>query len=574
MELSFLIGGEAGMGVMVSGRTLSRAFVRGGYHVFATNEYPSLIRGGHNFYLARVSDRRVRSQVWRVDLLIALDRLTVERHKCRLHEGSATILDSGYADVSVRGLKVIVPMTEMVEEAGIPRVLRNAAALGAAVALVGYDLDLLAAVMRDTLRGRLVEENVKVARAGYEYVVSNYDVESFRVKLKVASRGRETLFLSGNDAVALGAIRAGMKVFAAYPMTPASPILHLLAELQRDFDIVVLQPESELAAINIAIGAWFAGARAMTATSGGGFALMSEALGQAGMMEVPVVIVLAQRQGPSTGLPTYTSQADLRFALHASQGEFPRAVIAPGDVEEAFYLTVEAFNIAERYQMPVIVLTDKYLAESHSSVEPFDLSRARVVRGKLIAGTYEGPEYRRYAITDTGVSPMAIPGTKNALVKLNSSEHDEYGFTCEDPQVVTAMNDKRFKKLELLAEEVDREGVGVKTYGEGDVAVVVWGSTKGPVLEGLAELAEEGVEAKCVQVVFLSPFPARSLRAALEGSEKVVVVESNRTGQLAGLMTEVAGVRPDHVIVKYDGRPFYPEEVRERLARVITRGHA
>mgnify|MGYP000085342119 CR=1 FL=1 len=569
MELSFLVGGEAGMGVMVSGRVLSKAFVRGGYHVFATNEYPSLIRGGHNFYLARVSDEKVWSQVKRVDLLIALDRLTVERHEEKLHGGSVTIIDSRDSKgVEALDHLVEVPMSGIVKKANVPLILRNAVALGAAIAVLDYDLNLLFDVMRDTFREKLLEKNVEVARIGYEYVKETYNVSSFRIKLKPIENSKR-LFMTGNESIALGALRSGMKIFAAYPMTPASPILHFLARLQKDFDVVVLQPESELAAINIVIGSWFAGVRAMTATSGGGFSLMTEAFGQAGITEIPVVVVLAQRQGPSTGLPTYTSQGDLRFVLHASQGEFPRVIIAPGDIEEAFYLTVEAFNIAERYQLPVVVLVDKYLAESYSSVDPFDLDKAKVVRGDIISGMYEGSEYKRYQLTETGISPVVIPGTKGAVVKVNSSEHDEYGFTCEDPLVVTRMNEKRFKKLELLAKEVETKGLGVRVYGDGEITLIAWGSTKGPILESMRVLLKRGIRIKYVQVVFLSPLPVNSIKTTLRDSNEIIVIENNMTGQLASLLRERVNIVPDHVITKYDGRPFHPEELIMRVEEVI-----
>jgi len=569
MELSFLVGGEAGMGVMVSGRVFSKAFVRGGYYVFATNEYPSLIRGGHNFYLARVSDERIWSQVRRVDLLIALDKRTVIRHKSKLHEESATIIDTKDVEgIRIPGHLIEVPMFEIVKKLKAPSVLRNVAALGAAIAVIDYDLNLLFDVMRDTFKGKLLEKNLEVAKIGYNHVKENFDVCSFKIKLRPI-KDSNRLFMTGNESVALGALRAGMKIFAAYPMTPASPILHFLARLQKDFNIVVLQPESELAAINIVIGSWFAGARAMTATSGGGFSLMTEAFGQAGMTEIPVVVVLAQRQGPSTGLPTYTSQGDLRFVLHASQGEFPRVVIAPGDVEEAFYLTVEAFNIAEKYQLPVVILIDKYLAESYSSVDPFDLSKARVVRGELIFGEYEGNEYKRYSFTETGISPMVVPGTKGAIVKVNSSEHDECGFTCEDPVIVTRMNEKRFKKLELLAEEIKSRRLGIKVYGDSKITLIAWGSTKGPILESMKILSKRGIEVRYVQVVFLSPLPADSIKSILDSSKKIIVIENNMTGQLAGLLKEKAGITPDHVITKYDGRPFYPCELSLRIEEAI-----
>lgn len=379
------------------------------------------------------------------------------------------------------------------------------------------------------------------------------------------------MFISGNEAIGLGAIRAGMKIFVAYPMSPATSLLHFLADMQKYFDIVVLQPESEIAAINMVIGSWFAGARAMTATSGGGFSLMVEALGQAGITETPVVIVLVQRQGPSTGLPTHTAQGDLRFVLHASQGEFPRVVIAPGDIEEAFYLTVEAFNIAEKYQLPVIILSDKYLAESYASIPPFDLDKAKVERGDLITDYFEG-DYKRYKITPNGISPIALPGTKNAIIKANTLEHDEYGFSTEDPEIVTKMIEKRFRKLISLSNELRSKGLWYKVHSDdGEITIISWGSTKGPILEAMKLLEKDSIKAKFIQLVFLSPFPKDELKKLISET-KVVTIENNMTGQLASLLREHLLISPDYQILKYDGNPFYPEEIYEKVKKVVTHG--
>ena len=554
-DINILVGGPAGAGVFRSGRIISKTLFRHGYFVATENEYPSIIRGGHQWFLVRAGKEKVYSHRGYVDVVLALDNLTFEKHKGRLREGGIVVIDS--KNIKVKGDSVIsLPMSEIVRRHGAPRVAANMVGIGFIFGILGGDLGLLLGVIEESFRGKkgVVDVNKKLAKEGYEYS-SNVDIPENLPRIKGRAPLEGHILLSGNEATALGAVAAGLSFFAAYPMTPASPILHFLAEIQRDYGIVVVQPESELAAINMVIGAAYAGARSMTATSGGGFSLMVEALGQAAMTEIPVVIVEAMRTGPSTGLPTYTSQSDLRFALHASQGEFVRAVLAPGDPYEAFILARDALNIAWRYQIPVIVLTDKYLAENYWTVK--DFPDAEPEEGKVIRGEYRDGEYKRYMITPDGVSPMAIPGTRNALIVANSSEHDEYGHGSTDPEVVRSMVDKRFRKLDRLREEAERKGV--KVYGDGRVVVVTWGSTKNAVLEATRSFWN----LKVVQVLWLEPFPERRLGEELADAERVLVIENNKTGQLLSLIREKLLVEPDGFLGKYDGRPFLPEEVEE-----------
>jgi len=576
LRFTYLVGGEAGMGVAAAGRMLAKTFTRGGYFVHGMIDYPSLIRGGHNFYLATVSDERVWSQYFNPDIMIALNIDTIKKHSHRLLKGSGIITDYDFKLDGLQladGVKIYrIPLTKIVKELKASLIVRNSVALGALMALIGFDLEILLKVIGKELgkHREIAEINIKAAKAGYEYSRSNFGVGSFA---KIKPKGDSgNLVITGNEAVALGALRAGMKTYFAYPMTPASPILHFLALVQHDFDVVVVQPESEIAAINMAVGAWYAGSRSMVATSGGGFCLMTEALGQAAMTETPVVVVIAQRPGPSTGMPTYTSQGDLRFTIHASQGEFPRFVIAPGDSEEAFYLTVKAFNMAEKYQVPAIILTDKHLAESHATVPEFDLNKARVERGKIITGEYKGEEeYRRFKLTEDGISPMAIPGTLNAIVKVNSSEHNEFGYATANEANATRMMEKRFRKLRLMREEVENLPESVKIYGHrsSSTAIISWGSTKGAILEALKIIKERGADLKFIQVVFLAPFPEKRVREALKGVNKLILVENNYTGQLESLLREFL-LRPvDERILKYNGRPFFPKELAEKILEVI-----
>jgi len=579
-QISVLIGGEAGAGIFRSGFLFAKTCMRGGLYVFGTNDYQSLIRGGHNFYTARVDTEDVYSQADDIGLLIALNAETVTLHKDELVPGGGIIYDGDDIDLSAEKLgredsKLYpIPLRKIVwQELREQPIMRNTVALGAAVALLDYDLALLEGVLRDTFKAEVAESNMKAARRGHQYLKESFE-HGFEYRLeKAESAGKQRIFPSGNETVGLGAIQAGCKFYAAYPMTPSTGVLHFLAANERKNDMIVMQPEGEIAAVNMAAGAAFAGVRAMTATSGGGFCLMSEGLGMAGMTETPVVIMVAERPGPSTGLPTYSGQGDLRFVIHASQGEFPRVVIAPGDIEECFYETIHAFNLAEKYQIPVILLTDKYLAESQRSVEPFDVKRVKIERGDLIAGDYKDEElYRRHRFTETGVSPRALPLTRGAIVRTNADEHDELGYTSEDPEIATRMNDKRMKKLAFLSEELEKGNVETaKFFGPKEAAatIVSWGSTKGPIREAMKLLRQEGIMVNYLQILYLLPFPVNSVKEALHKAKKSIAIENNKTSQLSSLIREHLLRDLDHKVLKYDGRPFNPRYLAEEIKEVL-----
>jgi len=579
-ELSILIGGEAGAGIARSGFLFAKTCMRGGLHVFGTNDYQSLIRGGHNFYIARIDNEKVHSQTDCIDLLIALNAETVLLHKDGLVPDGGIIYDKDDITISSstldrKDLKLYpIPLRKIVrEELKEQLLMRNTIALGAVVALVDYDLTLLEGVLRDTFRAEVAESNIKAAQIGYKYIKKNFKNDfEYRLK-KMEIVGKRRIFLSGNEAVGLGAIRAGCKLYAAYPMTPSTGVLHFMAANERKYNMIVMQSEGEIAAINMVAGAAFAGVRAMTATSGGGFCLMSEGLGMTGITETPAVIMLAQRPGPSTGLPTYSSQSDLRFVIHASQGEFPRVVIAPGDIEECFYETMRAFNWAEKYQLPVILLTDKYLVESQMSVEPFDANRVKIERGTLITGEYGGEEeYKRHKITETGVSPRAIPLTKGTVVRTTANEHDEYGYTTEDPNMTTKMMDKRMRKLLYLAKELEEENMKTtKLYGSEEVeaTIVSWGSTKGPIREAMKLLNQEGIAVNYLQILYLQPFPTGIVEKIMDKAKKTIVIENNKTSQLSSLIREYVLRDVDHKILKYDGRSFNPGYLYQRIKDVL-----
>jgi 2-oxoglutarate ferredoxin oxidoreductase subunit alpha len=579
-KLSLLIGGEAGAGITRSGSLFAKACMRAGLSVFGTNDYQSLIRGGHNFYVVKVDADEVFSQADNLDLLLALNAETVKLHKSELVSGGGIIYDPEDINLesekqSGKDLKFYpVPLKKIVwEELKEDPIMRNTVALGAAFALLDCDLGLLNEVLRDTFKPEVAESNIKAAKRGHDYVKDNLTNDfSYRLT-KTELAGKRKILVSGNEAVGLGALRAGCKFYGCYPMTPITGLLHFMAENERKMEMLLIQPEGEIAAVNMATGASFAGVRAMTATSGGGFCLMTEGLGMTGMTETPVVIVVGQRPGPSTGLPTYSAQGDLRFVIHASQGEFPRVVISPGDVEECFYEIMRAFNWAEKYQMPVILLTDKYLVESQVSVEPFDINRVKIERGNLITGQYQGSkEYRKHEITETGVSPRALPSTKGAIVRTNADEHDEFGYTSENPVLTASMVEKRLRKLTYLAKELEERGIKTtKLYGpeEAQATIVSWGGTKGPIREALKILEHEDIPVNYLQIIYLHPFPVERVEKALSGTKKTIVVEHNRTSQLSSLIREHLLRDIDHKILKYDGRPFNPDYLAAKVKEVL-----
>lgn len=579
-DLSILIGGEAGAGITRSGYLLAKACIRGGLSVFGANDYQSLIRGGHNFYVLNIKAEEVYSQADHTDLLIALNAETITLHENGVVSGGAIVYDKDDTHLSPETLKredlklYGIPLKEIVkEELEAPILMRNTVAIGATFALVNYDLKLLEGALGDTFEPKIAEENIEAAYKGYDYVKGNFENNlGYRLR-KTEKTGGQRIFLTGNEAVGLGAISAGCKFYVAYPMTPSTGVLHFMAANERKYGMLVLQPEGEIAAINMVAGAAFAGVRAMTSTSGGGFCLMSEALGMTGMTETPVVVMVSQRTGPSTGLPTYTAQGDLRFIIHASQGEFPRLVIAPGDVEECYYETMRAFNWAEKYQIPAILLMDKYLSESQMSVQPFNSKEVKIERGELITGEYDGEdEYRRHKITETGISPRAIPSTRGAIVRTNADEHGEFGLTTEDPEMTTKMIDKRMRKLAGLAQEFEERNIETtKLYGSrgSEATIISWGSAKGPIREALKLLNKENIKLNFLQILYLLPFPAAKVEEVLNDAKKTIVVENNKTSQLSSLIREYLLRDVDHKILKYDGRPFDPDYLAQKIKEVL-----
>ena len=550
-EYSVLIGGQAGDGVRQAGQMVARIFNRLGYYVFGYDDYPSLIRGGHNFSLVRAAEKRVLNHNPEVDVIIALNKETVEKHAWRLNNNSLVIFD-GKEQIGVEGSKVLaVPMSAEVRKRRYHPLTRNTYALGIMAGALQIPLEILKDVVRSMLR-KHVEENLELAELGYEEGKNH----AIRRVEKLDNDPRPVL--TGNEAVALGAAKAGLRFYIGYPMTPASSLLHYLAAHEDELNVITVHPENEIGVAMMAIGAAYAGARTMVGTAGGGFALMVESLSLTGQNEIPVVFVVNQRPAPATGVPTYTAQSDLHFVLNAGHGEFPRVVVSPGDVDEAFYLAGKALNLAWKYQVPAIILSDKHLAESYMTAT-FDESRVKPEEPVLWK---PNGEFKRYLDTETGVSPMAFPGTPGAIVKATSYEHDEYGITTEEPEVITKMVEKRMRKVKYIVEELKREET-VKVYGEGETAIVTWGSTKGAVVE-----AAEKLGLKVIQPLYLEPFPTWAMEEALKGVKKLIDVEVNYGGALARLL-KTYGIHVDAKILRYDGRPWTPHELEERLREVV-----
>lgn len=579
-KLSWVIGGEAGYGIMTAGNNFAKAMVLGGLNIYTHTEYPSLIRGGHNTFAVRVEGQEVNSPIGLFNLVVALDKKTVEEFKDRLMEKGGIIYDSDKVRLEQSELSEFsdiklfpVPMTAIVNETeGAIRVMRNSVALGASMALLDYDFELLAEAIRGTYSKRkknsqILDANVEIAKKGYDYVKENFK-EDINVNIEKQEKSKK-MILTGNHSISLGALKAGCKFVSSYPMTPATSIMEYYASKEESMDVVMEQADTEIEAINLALGASYGGVRAMTATSGGGLALMSETTSLIGMAEQPLVIVDAQRPGPSTGLPTRQGQEDLKFVLNIGHGEFPRIVIAPGDVEECFYETFNAFNLADKYQLPVFILTDKYQASSLVSMPKFDTSHLKIDRGQMLTDkeAENAEDYKRFKITETGVSPRSIPGQK-AIYRSSSDEHDEYGNITEDPDNRNEMHEKRMRKLGSTLNEIPLP----KLYGpeKADITIVAWGSTKGSILDAIKYLEAEGITANLLHFVYINPFHTPYVKKMLEEAKVVVDVEENQTGQLAAVIKEHTGFTIPHKVLKYDGRTTYPSDIYDRIKELYN----
>jgi 2-oxoglutarate ferredoxin oxidoreductase subunit alpha len=572
VDFNIMVGGEAGQGVQSVGAILSKTLAYGDLHVFADQDYESRVRGGHNFFRIRVKDTAVLAFSPVLDMLVALNRETIDLHQNEVKSGGVIIYDGGPAKTGSGGKKYFnVPLAKLAEDTAKNKLMANTVAAGFALGLVGYDFDMLAFILKNEFvrhGDEAVKNNIAAAWAGYNLARERGAGLQFPT-LQPKIGGEHRLLLSGNEALSLGAMAAGCKFVAGYPMTPSSSILEYTADKGRQNGVVMVHVEDEISAMNMAVGAGYAGVRAMVATSGGGFALMVEALALAGMTETPVVAVLGQRPGPATGLPTRTEQAELWFALHAGHGEFPRAVLAPATIGEAFYAAIRAFNLAEKYQTPVIILSDHHLASSYATVERFDLTKIEIERGELLldAAVDQMKDYKRHLITRSGISPRAFPGQGRAMVVTDSDEHDEAGHMIEDAATRRQQVEKRQRKLSGLRREI--AGPEVNTSRGADITLIGWGSTYGAITEAAAMLNQEGRPVNTLHLSEIWPFPAEKVAAALGKSRRNIVIEGNATAQLAALIRRETGVKTDDAILKYDGRPFSPAEIVNRLHREV-----
>ncbi|MFC2142852.1 2-oxoacid:acceptor oxidoreductase subunit alpha [Candidatus Aenigmatarchaeota archaeon] len=574
-NFSLKIAGAAGDGILNAGLGMfAKTCIRAGLNAFANAEYPSLIRGGHNHLDIKINEKESHSQSKNINILVALNSESVTKHYKKITKGGAIICDEELLEKTIKPIEneltkneittYAIPLMKIATECG-GKIFRNTVAIGATFALTNFDLELLNTVIKDIFGkkgGDIINDNTKSAKMGYDYLNENYK-HDFKYKLKPIEGNHNKILLSGHQATVAGAIQAGCKFLSAYPMTPSTSVMINMASQERNYDLVVKHTEDEIASINMAIGASHAGVRAMTCTSGGGFCLMTEGFGLASVTETPLVVVVSQRPGPGTGMATHTSQGDLKFILSASTDEAPRVIIAPGDVDDAFYYTIQAFDIAEKYQMPVVILTDKYMGESHKSTEFFDTSKIKTERKSMLINKEIKEGYLRYKITDSGISPRAIPGQKNAMYCASSYEHDEEGFEREEEENRIKMHKKRFRKFENLKKELkDPELVGEK---DADATIISWGSTKGPVLEALRILEKEGIKTNFLHLVILSPLPIGKIKDVMKNAKKTFIIENNMTAQLASIIKEESCLEFDHKILKYDGRAFDPEHIAEEV---------
>ncbi len=564
-DISIVLCGQAGMGVQTVERLLTRILKLSGLNVFATKEYMSRIRGGMNSTLIRVSSGPVRAVVDRIDMLIPLDKGAVQHVGRRISAETLILAETANLgdDVDRKRCRCVdVPFTKIATDIG-NKIYANIVAVGTLTSLFGIELQAVSDYIKQYFAAKsqdVVQKNIEAVKAGHELGSHLANAGKIKMQIRADSHVKEHILLSGAEAVGLGAIAGGCNFISAYPMSPSTGVLVFLAHHAKEFGIIAEQAEDEIAAINMAIGAWYAGARAMVNTSGGGFALMTEGVSLSAMLEIPIVIHLAQRPGPATGLPTRTEQADLELALYAGHGEFPRIILTPGSLEDAFYLTSKAFNLADKYQVPVFVLTDQYFIDSYYNVAAFDLSGVKVE--KHVVKTKQ--DYQRYELTENGVSPRGVPGYGQGLVCVDSDEHDTHGHITEDLGVRIKMVQKRLKKGHSLSKKI----IEPKLAGPGDYKTLVlcWGSSYHAVAEAVRNVGRDDVALLHFKQVH--PLPEKTA-AYLEKAERTVMVEGNATGQLARQIKLHTGIDVDKRILKYNGLSFSVEEVEQELVGLI-----
>lgn len=556
MEYNILIGGSAGQGLDTLSDFLERSIKKFGFYVFSNKDYMSRVRGGHNFIQIRFGENKIYSHKNELDLILALDENTISYHKDRLKDDGIIISDKSIKNEYKKIIKL--PLIETAKGLSLSKAFTSVAA-GVILKYFSIDLENIDKYFSSKLSEDIRNKNIQAVKLGYDLIESKHKMQGNDLS--------DHILINGNNAIALGAIAGGLDFYSAYPMTPATSIMTYLAKKQVETGMVVDQAEDEIAAINFAIGASYAGARAMTGSSGGGVSLMVEAFGLAGITETPIVIVDSQRPGPATGLPTRTEQSDLSFLLTASQGEFPRILISVRNAEDAFYKTVKALNLADKYQTVVILLTDQYLADSNITIPKYNLNNIEIER--YISNEEElkeDEEYKRYKVTQSGISPRMIPGnSKNQVVLVDSDEHTEESHITEEAEVRNAQMEKRMKKLELIKKDIEEpEFIGKEDL---EILLLGFGSTYGALKDAVEELNNQGEKVGALSFGDIYPLPEEGLRKYAKQAKIIINVEQNFTGQLGKLITQETGILMTYSILKYDGRQICGNDIVARLRK-------
>jgi 2-oxoglutarate ferredoxin oxidoreductase subunit alpha len=578
-QLSWKIGGQQGEGVESTDRIFSTALNRLGYYLYGYRHFSSRIKGGHTNNKIRISTKPIRAISDDLDILVAFDQESIDLNAKELRLGGVVVADAKFNPTIPEGIDArlfAVPITAMAEELGTS-LMKNMVASGASWALLGLPLEVFNKAVEEEFGRKgaaIVEKNIEAVKRGAEFVLEQAGGPLDEFKLDAAD-GKQKLFMIGNEAIGLGSVAAGCRLMSAYPITPASEIMEYLIKKLPKFGGTVVQTEDEIAAVTMAIGANYAGVRTMTASAGPGLALMMEAIGLAGMTETPLVIVNTQRGGPSTGLPTKQEQSDLNAMVYGTHGEIPKIVIAPASIEDCFYDTIESFNLAEQYQVPVILMTDLQLSLGKQSCEPLDYKKIEIKRGKLVQNVpaLEGHDlFKRYELTEDGVSPRVLPGEKGGLHHVTGVEHDEVGRPSENAVNRQNMMDKRLNKLN---EMYIRDAIRVDApHDTPDLLIIGMGSTGGTIDEARSMLGLEGVKTNHITIRQIHPFPTKLLLPYLQKAKQVIVIENNATAQLASQIKMHAGFAEKiESLLKYDGNPFLPSDVHKACKELSLDGN-
>jgi 2-oxoglutarate ferredoxin oxidoreductase subunit alpha len=575
-QLSWKVGGQQGEGIESTGEIFAIALNRLGYYLYGYRHFSSRIKGGHTNNKIRVSTTEVRSISDDLDVLVAFDQETIDVNYKELHSKGVILADSKFNPKKPEDTEAnlfAVPFTEIATELGTS-LMKNMVAIGATSAVLDLDIHVFEEVVREIFGKKgdqVVLKNMDAIKAGYDYMKEKLKAGIETMQLEKAD-GKKRMFMIGNDAIALGAIAGGCRFMAAYPITPASEIMEYLIKKLPALGGTVIQTEDEIAACTMAIGANYAGVRSITASAGPGLSLKMEAIGLSGITETPLVIVDTQRGGPSTGLPTKQEQSDLMAMIYGTHGEIPKIVIAPSTVEEAFYDTAEAFNLAEEYQCPVIILSDLQLSLGKQTVEPLNFDKIEIRRGKLVSGEIPAREnnayFKRYEVTEDGMSPRVVPGMKNGIHHVTGVEHDETGKPSESAPNRIAQMDKRFRKMDHI--RFNMPVYKNVVHDEPDVLFVGFNSTRGVIEEAMLRLEKDGIKVNHAHVRLIHPFPTDEMLPLVRSAKKVIVVENNATGQLANIIKMNVG-HAEKIIkhLKYDGNPFLPNEVYSKCKELF-----